>query len=79
MIAFEDGELETTISAARRTFPGQNTTISADLKQTTRTFSSQCRDKQPFFCFAIRQIVSKSKDLFQYKSVKAAEKGASHF
>jgi hypothetical protein len=75
MVVFEGGELERTKSAARRIFPEPSTTISAGVNQTTQTFPSQRRDRQPVFRFAIRWLVSKSKNLFQYKSVKKQRRG----
>jgi len=70
VIAFEGGEPDGTKSAARRMFPGQSTTISVDANQTNQTFFSQRRDKQLVIRFAISWLIIKSKNLFQYKSVK---------
>jgi len=70
MVAFEDGELETLKSAARRTPPEQSATISVDAKQAAQTFASRWHDQQPVFRFAIEQFISKPIDLFQDKSVK---------
>ena len=70
VIALEDGELDKPISAARRTLPKQSPAISVNVKPPARTFPSQCRDQQAVIRLTIKRVVTKSKKLFQHKSVK---------
>jgi len=69
MASIEDDGLAETESAAPRAFPEHSAIISPNVNQATQTFPSRRPDKRPDFSVAIRVIYSRSKALFQYKSV----------